>query len=161
GLLFSDLRRTIDPGPRWLMALDDTPTPRYGPCVEGAGLHHNPTPGPAQQQFLYGHIWVTTAWVVRHPQWHTQALPLLADLYIRATDLPKSDADRRPDFETTLELTASHIRWAAEELRGTDLAIWFVVDGFYGKRPVLKEARAHGVIIVGRLRCDAALRDLP
>jgi hypothetical protein len=27
-----------------LFALDDTPTPRYGPCVEGAGLHHNPTP---------------------------------------------------------------------------------------------------------------------
>src|SRR3984957_16811243 len=24
-LLFSDLRRTIDPGPRWLFALDDTP----------------------------------------------------------------------------------------------------------------------------------------
>jgi hypothetical protein len=68
GLLFADLRRSIDPGPRWLFALDDTPTQRYGPCVEGAGLHHNPTPGPAHQKFLYGHVWVTTAWVVRHPQ---------------------------------------------------------------------------------------------
>src|SRR6266571_2918652 len=29
-----------------LFALDDTPTPRYGPCVQGAGVHHNPTPGP-------------------------------------------------------------------------------------------------------------------
>src|SRR5262249_26750209 len=86
--LFRALRRTIDPGPRWLIALDDTPTQRYGPEVEGAGLHHNPTPGPAQQKFLYGHIWVTTAWVVQHPQWHTLALPLLADLYIRAKDLP-------------------------------------------------------------------------
>ena len=47
-LLFRDLRHTIDPGPRWLLALDDTPTQRYGPCVEGAGLHHTPTPGPAQ-----------------------------------------------------------------------------------------------------------------
>src|SRR5260370_24034568 len=46
GLLFSDLRRAIDPGRRWLLALDDTPTQRYGPQVEGAGLHPNPTPRP-------------------------------------------------------------------------------------------------------------------
>jgi len=159
--LFRDLRRTIDPGPRWLIALDDTPTQRYGPEVEGAGLHHNPTPGPAQQKFLYGHIWVTTAWVVQHPQWHTLALPLLADLYIRAKDLPKIDADRRPDFVTKLELAASQIRWAAAELHDSDKPIWAVVDGFYAKRPVLKEAKAEGVTAVGRLRRDAALRDLP
>jgi hypothetical protein len=160
-LLFGDLRRTIDPGPRWLLALDDTPTQRYGPCVEGAGIHHNPTPGPTHQQFLYGHVWVTTAWVVRHPQWHTLALPLRADLYIRAKDLPNIDADRRPDFVTKLELAASQIRWAAEQLRGTDKPVWVAVDGFYAKRPVLKEARAQGVTLVGRLRCDAALYDLP
>ena len=29
---------------------------------------HNPTPGPAKRgEFLYGHVWVTLAWVVRHP----------------------------------------------------------------------------------------------
>ncbi len=39
------------PGPL-LFALDDTPTPRYGPKVQGAGLHHNPTPGPTDQRFL-------------------------------------------------------------------------------------------------------------
>jgi DDE superfamily endonuclease len=160
-VLFADLRQTIDPGPHWLFALDDTPTQRYGPYVEGAGLHHNPTPGPAQQKFVYGHIWVTTAWVVRHPQWHTLALPLLADLYIREKDVPKIDADRRPDFVTKLELAASQIRWAALQVRGSGKPIWAVVDGFYAKRPVLKEAEAQGVIVVGRLRCDAALRDLP
>jgi hypothetical protein len=26
-----------------LLALDDSPTARYGQKVEGAGLHHNPT----------------------------------------------------------------------------------------------------------------------
>ena len=39
---------------RVLLAVDDSPTKRYGPHVEGAGIHHNPTPGPAQQTFLYG-----------------------------------------------------------------------------------------------------------
>jgi len=31
---------------RLTLALDDTPTKRYGPHVQGAGVHHNPTPGP-------------------------------------------------------------------------------------------------------------------
>src|SRR5947209_3431751 len=71
-------------GDRLLFALDDTPTQRYGPKVQGAGLHHNPTPGPTDQQFLYGHVWVMLAWVVRHPRWGTIGLPLLAWLYVRA-----------------------------------------------------------------------------
>ena len=29
------------------LALDDSPTKRYGPKVELAGMHHNPTPGPS------------------------------------------------------------------------------------------------------------------
>src|SRR5690242_17368694 len=29
---------------RLTLALDDTPTKRYGPHVQGAGIHHNPTP---------------------------------------------------------------------------------------------------------------------
>src|SRR6516162_1362257 len=40
----------LDPK-RLLLALDDTPTARYGPCVEGAGVHHNPSPGPAGEKF--------------------------------------------------------------------------------------------------------------
>jgi hypothetical protein len=32
---------------RLTFALDDTPTKRHGRHVQGAGVHHNPTPGPA------------------------------------------------------------------------------------------------------------------
>ena len=35
------------PGTPLVFAIDDSPTKRYGPHVEGAGKHHNPTPGPA------------------------------------------------------------------------------------------------------------------
>lgn len=160
-LLFDRLRRTIDPGPRWLFGLDDTPTQRYGPCVEGAGIHHNPTPGPAQQRHLYGHVWVTLAWVTRHPAWHVLALPLLAELYIRRQDLPTIPADHRPEFETKLQQAARLMRWLAEELQDSDKPIWFVVDGAYTKRPVFREARALGLVLVGRLRRDAALWSLP
>src|SRR5262245_3017743 len=83
------LRRAADvvaPGERILLGLDDTPTRRYGPQVEGAGLHHDPSPGPADQKFLYGHLWVTLAWVVRHPRWGAVGLPLRAFLYVRQKD---------------------------------------------------------------------------
>lgn len=48
------------------VALDNTPTARYGPQVEGAGIHRCPTPGPGGHQHLYGHVWVMWSWVIRH-----------------------------------------------------------------------------------------------
>src|SRR4051812_17320755 len=79
--------QVIVPSGRLLLALDDTPTKRYGPKVEGAGIHHNPTPGPAGSKFLYGHNWVTLGWVVRHPLWDAICLPLLARMYVRQKDI--------------------------------------------------------------------------
>jgi hypothetical protein len=46
--------------------------------VQGAGLHHNPSPGPAGKKFVYGHVWVALAWLARHPRWETLSLPLRA-----------------------------------------------------------------------------------
>src|SRR6516165_8531197 len=51
---------------RLRVAIDDTPTARDGPCVEGAGIHHNPSPGPAGEPYVYGHVWVTLAALARH-----------------------------------------------------------------------------------------------
>lgn len=79
----------VQPAERLLLALDDTPTKRYGPKIQGAGIHHNPTPGPAGSPFLYGHSWVVLNRVVAHPQGGAIGLPLLGRLYIRKTDLPK------------------------------------------------------------------------
>ena len=50
-------------GDRILLGMDDSPTSRYGRHVEGAGIHHNPTPGPAGEKWLYGHNWVALAWL--------------------------------------------------------------------------------------------------
>src|SRR5262245_33722303 len=43
--LLSKVLPILPDGERVLLALDDTPTKRYGEWVEGAGIHHNPTPG--------------------------------------------------------------------------------------------------------------------
>ena len=66
--------------PRLTVAIDDTPTPRYGPQVEGAGIHHNPSPGPAGEKYVYGHVWVTLAALAKRPDWGAIALPLQAQL---------------------------------------------------------------------------------
>jgi hypothetical protein len=37
---------------RLTLALDDTPTKRHGRHVQGAGVHHNPAPGPAGSPYV-------------------------------------------------------------------------------------------------------------
>jgi hypothetical protein len=158
------LRRAADviqPGDRILVALDDTPTKRYGPMVEGAGIHHNPTPGPADQQFLYGHLWVTLAWVVRHRRWGTIGLPLRALLYVRQKQIGLVQTLYGVTFQTKLEMAAEMVEWFVNWLRFLGKTVWVVVDGAYAKRPFLKRALAAGVVVVSRLRKDAALRTLP
>jgi hypothetical protein len=146
---------------RLLFGLDDTPTRRYGPCVGGAGIHHNPTPGPAQQKFVYGHVWVTLAWLVRHPCWGSVALPLRASLYVRRKDVPKLPPEHRWPFRTKLTLAVELLRWLALWLRHWGVRLWLAADGAYARRELLRAARREGVVVVSRLRKDAALRDLP
>src|SRR4051812_33511757 len=43
-LLTEVVRPLLAGASRVTLALDDTPTKRYGPHVQGAGIHHNPTP---------------------------------------------------------------------------------------------------------------------
>src|SRR5262249_37762995 len=109
--------QVIAPGDRVLFALDDTPTKRYGPKVQGAGLHHNPTPGTAGAPFVYGHGWVLLAWIVRHPRWHTLGLPLRALMYVRQRDVARLPG-QTPTFRSKLAMAAELIAWAAERLHG-------------------------------------------
>lgn len=160
-LLIEVVRPLLKDATRLTLALDDTPTKRYGPHVQGAGIHHNPTPGPAGSPYVYGHVFVVLALLVAHPAWGVVALPLLARLYIREKDLPGIDPKHRPAFRTKLELAVELLRWAEPRLGLVGLPIWVVADGAYAKREFLKPAMALGMTVVSRLRKDAALRSLP
>ena len=149
-----------DQGPL-LFALDDSPTKRSGPKVQGAGVHHNPTPGKAGSKFLYGHSWVTLSRVVRHPLWGTLGLPLLARLYVRKVDVPKLPTKAGIVFRTKLQLAAEMLKVMAADLDAPRTHPWVVVDGGYSKREFLKPVIKVGFVIVARLRSDAALNDLP
>jgi hypothetical protein len=161
GLLLQSVVRVVNPGERFLFAIDDTPTKRYGPCVEGAGIHHNPTPGPAGQKFVYGHVWVTLSLVVRHTLWGTIGLPLLAFLYVRQVDVPGIPSWHGVKFQTKLEQAAALAVWVSEWLKSAGKRVWLVVDGAYAKRPFLQEALRVGATVVSRLRKDAALWSVP
>ena len=146
---------------RLLAVIDDSPTKRYGPKVEGADIHHNPTRGPADSAYLYGHIWVTLSLTMRHPQWGALALPLRAMLYVRRKTMPTIPRERGWRFATKLILAARLLEWLAPLVKKAGKTLWVVVDGGYTKRPFLKRALKTGATVVGRLRKDAHLRDLP
>ena len=161
GILFRIAVRVIVPGDRLLLAIDDTATKRAGPKVEGAGIHHNPTPGPAEQKFLYGHVWVTLSWVVRHGVWGTIGLPLLAMLYVRQKNLKSIAPWYKVKFQTKLQQAVGLVTWVVQTLYGMGKTVWIVVDGAYAKRPFFRGVLALGVVIVSRLRKDAALWSVP
>jgi hypothetical protein len=129
------------------------PRSRYGKKVELAGKHHNPTPGPSGAEFLFGHVWVTISWLVRHPQWGCIGLPLLARMYVRQKDLEvMENVGKAPwKFRTKLELAAGLVEWCVRLFQN-----WFrrrvlvVADGAYAKRPFLQRVLATGAVVVSR-----------
>lgn len=151
------------PGERVVVGLDDSPTQRFGRHVEGAGVHHHPTPGPADGEWLYGHNWVTLAWLAQHPLWGVIALPLRSLLYVRQIDVPQLDAKYGWEFRTKHQLAAQLVAWFVATIRSLGILspVWVVVDGAYAARPFLDPVVALGVVVVSRLRKDAALYDLP
>ena len=160
-LLLLLIKPLVADTPRLVLALDDTPTKRHGPKVQGAGVHHNPTPGPAGSPFVYGHVWVVLGLLVTHPLGGLVALPLLARLYIRQRDLAAVAAKDRPAFATKLAMAVALVQWAHGWLKSWGQPIWVVADGAYAAAPVLKPLRTLGVTMVSRLRKDAALCSVP
>jgi hypothetical protein len=146
---------------RLVLAIDDTPTPRYGRQVQGAGIHHNPTPGPAGEKYVYGHLWVLLVGLAKHPERGTVALPLRASLYVRRKDVPKLPLQCAWEFRTKLELAAAQLHDLLPWIERQAEQRWVAVDGGYAKKPFLQAARRDGYTVVSRLRKDAALWSVP
>ena len=155
----------FDPGPegRWAMAIDDSPTKRFGRHVEGANVHRNPTAGPADGPWVYGHNWVTLAILQRHSVFGTLALSILSKLYVRQKDVDQLDQRYGWKFRTKHELALQLIREVTSRLKalGSKAGFLIVVDGAYAVRPFLYPLVNQGIQVVSRLRKDAKLYDLP
>ncbi len=157
--------KKFDPGAGryWKIAVDDSPTKRFGRCVEAANVHHNPTPGPADGPWLYGHNWVCLALLLRHPLFGLIALPLLSQLYVRAVDVPKLPTQYNCKFRTKHQIGLELLGQVMEKLRalGSKAGFLVVFDGAYAARDLIRSLLARGAVVVTRLRCDAKLFDLP
>jgi DDE superfamily endonuclease len=156
------LVRVLQPQGPLLFGIDDTPTKRFGPKVQGAGVHHNPTPGPAGNAYVYGHVWVSVSWIVHHPLWGVIGLPVRALLYVREAGVARLPKRLKWRFRTKLELARQLVVWLAKLLHWLGQPLWFVADGAYAKKPFLQVARQQaGVVLISRLRRDAALYTVP
>ena len=99
--------------------------------------------------------------MVRHSRWGTIGLPLLAMLYVRAKDIAQIPLKFGWTFATKLVLAVKAVMWLAGLLAKAGKRLWVVADGAYAKRPFLRPLIAAGIVVVSRLRKDAALWDLP
>ena len=88
-------------------------------------------------------------------------MPLLAMLYVRQKNLKSIAPWYKVKFQTKLEQAAALVEWAVQALYGLGKSLWIVADGAYAKRPFLRRALAAGVVVVSRLRKDAALWSVP
>lgn len=159
------IMKTFDPGKEgyWTLAIDDSPTKRFGSRVEAANIHHNPTPGPGDGDWLYGHNWVCLAMVLGHRLFGAIALPLLSRLYVRKMDIESLKARYHWEFRTKHQLALDLCRQVMRSLRalGSEAAFVIVFDGAYAAKTLMRPLLAEGATVVTRLRRDAKLFDVP
>jgi len=136
-----------------LVAIDDSPTSRYGPKVAGAGIHRNPTPTPDGRKFIYGHVWVTISAIARHKHFGTIGLPMLARMYVKARDVGNASLFFQSKTEQAVELS----KWAYNCCINLGKRLWIVTDGGFTRASFLKPVVKMGAVIITRLRRDAVL----
>jgi hypothetical protein len=153
----------IDPEGRLVFAIADTPTERCGPTLQGAGIPHDPTPGPAGSKFRSGHRWVVLSRIARPGHQGAIGRPILGPLDVRTKDVPKLPASASITFRTTSARATDLVGWLRTRVPADGQPPGVVVDGGYAQREFLTPAvRAGvGVGVAARLRKDAALDDRP
>jgi hypothetical protein len=96
--------------------------------------------------------------------WGVIALPLWSLMYVRKVDVPKLVAKYGSwEFRTKHELGVALLTWFMQVIRalGVEAKVWLAVDGAYAARPFLIPVLDMDIVVVSRLRKDAALYDLP
>jgi hypothetical protein len=144
------------------IVLDDSPTKRYGRKIEGAGWHHNPTPGRTDAKTCFGHSWVVAVLVVTHPAFGEISLPIAAELYLRQKEIDKLQAKYKRTFQTKTAMAVKIVERLVPKFKGFGNPVEVIVDGGYAKDTVLLPlGKLDNVTTITRLRRDAAVFDLP
>jgi len=144
------------------LVLDDSPTKRYGKKIEGAGYHHNPTPGRTNAKHCFGHSWVVAVIVVTHPLFGEISFPIAAELYLRQKEIAKLEGRYARQFKTKTAMAADIVKRLTPKFKAFDKPIEVIVDGGYARDTVLLPLqKLDGVVTITRLRRDAVLFEVP
>ena len=138
------------------------PPKRYGKQVEGAGYHHNPTPGKTDATLCFGHSWVGATLVLTHPLFGEVSFPLAAEWDLRKKEIDKLQAKYHRTFKTKTTISVEMIKRLVPQFKDFGKTIEIIVDGGYAKETVLLPlGKLQGVTTITRLRRDAALFEVP
>jgi hypothetical protein len=144
------------------IVLDDTPTKRYGPKIEGAGHHHNPTPGKTDAKLCFGHSWVVATIVIAHPLFGEISFPIAAELYLRQKEIDKLKAKYDRQFKTKTTIAVEMIKHLVPKFKVFGKKIKIIIDGGYANESVLSPLdKLDDVIVITRFRRDVALFEIP
>jgi hypothetical protein len=144
------------------IVIDDSPTKRYGKKVEGAGYHHNPTPGKTDAEFCYGHSWVVATLVLAHPIFGEVSFPIASTLYLRKKEIEKLEEKYHREFETKTEMAVKIMQRLVPKFKAFGKPMEVIVDGGYAKDSVLVPlGEMKDVVTITRFRRDTALFERP
>jgi hypothetical protein len=144
------------------LVLDDSPTKRYGRKIEGAGYHHNPTPGRTNAKTCFGHSWVVAVLVVTHPSFGEISFPISAELYLRQKEIDKLKDKYSRSFKTKTTIVVEMVKRLVPKFKRFEKKIEIIVDGGYAKDTVLVPlGELADVITITRLRRDAVVFEIP
>jgi len=161
-LILQQLGPVIMASSKIRLVLDDSPTKRYGRKIEGAGYHHNPTPGRTNAKTCFGHSWVVAVLVVTHPVFGEISLPVAAELYLRQKEIDKLQDKYDRKFQTKTTMAVNIVNRLVPHFKAFDKPIEIIVDGGYAKDTVLLPlGKLDNVTTITRLRRDAAVFEVP
>ena len=153
--LIGKMETALSEDTRICLAADDSPTKRYGPKIEGAGWHHDPTSPNMKATTCDGHSWVVLSLIVEHPSWGTISLPLLHRLYIRKEDLKKIVTRKPPEFKTKLELLIEMVQKVSPTLKMIGKPIQILFDRGYVSEEVfgaVLKTSMEDTLLLGKIR---------
>lgn len=137
--------------------IDDTTCGRSGKHVALAGYFKDASVSNTRATVVHwAHNWVIGAVALRPKRWPNWvvSLPVLFTLYRK-----RPDGDAAHPFATRQQIAAAMLRQTRQAL--PQARIRLAVDGQYATHEVVKEAAARGAMMVSRMRCDAAIYELP
>jgi len=139
------------------IGVDDTAQRKTGAKIYGVGMVHDNRPAALKGWDLaWGLTWVVMTVMVRPPLWPNRvfAVPIGARLYRKKKVCEKERRPFRTKAMLALEMIRSLVSWLPER------SFLLHVDGAYACGELMK-ALPRKILVVGRLRYDAALHGRP